>query len=219
MAHIKNQIVGLIRFSYLASSGGWNIQTSAEKHKEQLFDTQRMALRLRLFEKLTLPSLAYQQAKDTSADLFTSFRLDDDDMLQKTYIENLKYRVETTHALIEPNKPLVTSFNSGLFLEKSVKGNIVYDVVERTPGAQGTAMTTLLNEQRNVFTRNHRKLPAFFRTVSYTEGPVWLRTLHSNNIANPKITGRSNLVEPNEAKNLLKVHFDLSMDDIDSILL
>jgi len=271
MAGVKNQLVGLIRFSYFAHSGGWNIKVSSDKHKSELFGKKRMALRFRLFEKLTLPSLRNQtdddfkcvilgsdqmpenyqlklldlieghenisflpmppmqhhvaigralaQAKDSTADLFTSFRLDDDDMLRKTYIEDLKHKVELAERLIEPGKPLVTSFNSGMFMEKTKYGNIVYDVVERTPGAQGTAMTTRVDEARNVFTRNHRKLPAFFRTVSYIEGPVWLRTVHSNNIANPKITGRRNIIEPDKIENLLESNFGLTMQEIQKITL
>lgn len=271
MAGTKNQLVGLIRFSYFARSGGWNIKVSSDEHKSALFDKKRMALRFRLFEKLTLPSLlnqtdndfkcvilgsdqmpenyqlklldmiegyenisflpmppmqhhvaiakALEQAKDSTADLFTSFRLDDDDMVQKTYIESLKHKIELSDRLIEPGKPLVTSFNSGMFMEKTEYGNIVYDVVERTPGAQGTAMTTHIDETRNVFTRNHRKLPAFFRTVSYIEGPVWLRTVHSNNIANPKITGRHNLIDPAKIENLLESHFGLTMQEVQKIAL
>jgi hypothetical protein len=266
MAELKNQVVGLIRFSYLARSGGWNIKVSAEKHKKDMFSAKRMALRFRLFERLTLKSMddqtdqdfkcivlcssempekyqerlldlieehpnlsylalppmqhhiaiakAFSQARDEEMDYFTSFRLDDDDMLQRTYIENLKSKVELASALIEPDKPLVTSFNFGLFLEKGPQENTVYDVIERTPGAQGTAMTTRVGEPRNIFSRNHRKLPAFFRTVSYVDGPVWLRTVHSNNIANPKITGRDHMVEEGRVEELLNQHFNITLEEV-----
>ncbi len=271
MAQLNNQVVGLIRFSYLAKSGGWNIKVSNEKHKEELFSKQRMALRFRLFETLTVPSLAYQTDKDfkcivlcsdqmpdafterlldcleghenlifmslpplphhsaaataferlknETAQLFTGFRLDDDDMLQKTYIENLKDKIERAGPFIEPNKPLITSFNFGLFLEKTKGGNQVFDVIERTPGAQGTAMTTYIDESRTIFSRNHRKLPAYFRTISHIDGPAWLRTVHSNNIADPKITGRDHLIEKDRITQLLDTHFGLSMDMVSALKL
>jgi hypothetical protein len=271
MASLNNQVVGLIRFSYLAQSGGWNIKTSAEKHKKDLYSTKRMALRFRLFERLTLtamndqtdqgfkcivlcssempeiyqerllnliedhPNLSYvslppmqhhvavskafAQARDEGVDYFTSFRLDDDDMLQKTYIENLKSKIELAKPFIEPEKPLVTSFNFGLFLEKGQQENTVYDVIERTPGAQGTAMTTTIGDHRNIFSRNHRKLPAFFRTISHVDGPVWLRTVHSNNIANPKITGRHHMIQEGRVEELLNTNFNITLDELKTMKL
>ena len=266
MAELKNQVVGLIRFSYLAQSGGWNIKVSAEEHKKDMFSAKRMALRFRLFERLTLKSMddqtdqdfkcivlcssempekhqerlldliedhpnlsylslppmqhhvavakAFAQARDEEMDYFTSFRLDDDDMLQRTYIENLKSKIELAKPMIEPDKPLVTSFNFGLFLEKGQPENSVYDVIERTPGAQGTAMTTHTGDHRNIFSRNHRKLPAFFRTVSHVDGPAWLRTVHSNNIANPKITGRHHMIEDERVEELLNTNFNMTLEEL-----
>jgi hypothetical protein len=165
----------------------------------------------------TAAATAFERVKDQTAQIFTGFRLDDDDMLQKTYIENLKDKIERASPFIERHKPLITSFNFGLFLEKTETGNRVFDVTERTPGAQGTAMTTHIDEERTVFSRNHRKLPAYFRTVSHIDGPAWLRTVHSNNIADPKITGRDHLIEKDRIAQLLETHFGLSMDMIEGL--
>ncbi len=266
MVHLNNQIVGLIRFSYLAEDGGWEIKVSSEEHKRQLFSQDRMSLRFEMFEKFTLPSIRYQTdknfkcivlcstempevyqerlldlldgdenlnlvalppmphhnavstvlnfAKDESYDYFTSFRFDDDDMLQRTYIENLKDKLERTKAIISRNDPLITAFNFGLFLEKNRNGNLIYDVIERTPIGIGVSMTTGLDDKRNIFSRNHRKLPSFFKTVSYIDGPVWLRTVHSYNDSNPHITGRKQIIEQNKIEWLLEQHFQLSWDEL-----
>ncbi|MBL4749312.1 MAG: hypothetical protein JKX71_01785 [Amylibacter sp.] len=271
MTYLNNQIVGLIRFSYLAQSGGWNIKKPMGQHKRQLYSAERMDLRFRLFENLTVPSMTYQtdknfkcivlcssempeayqerlldiiedhenlvylalppmphhvaiseafeMLKDDSFEYFTSFRLDDDDMLQKTYIETLKNKIEMAKGLIDPHTPMVTSFNFGIFLERTAQGNRIYDVTERTPGAQGTAMTTHISDTRNIFSRNHRKLPAFFKTVSHIDTPVWLRTVHSNNIANPTITGRHHLVEAGRVAELLDMHFGLTVEQVMALTL
>lgn len=65
METIKNQIVGLVRFSYPSKGGFVRADDTDEKELEaQLYDPDRLERRFALFEALTLPSLLAQQDDD-----------------------------------------------------------------------------------------------------------------------------------------------------------
>ncbi|WP_208349697.1 glycosyltransferase [Pseudaestuariivita rosea] len=68
---VKNQIVGLIRFSYPSIGGFKQSQDSDEKTRAYLYDPNRLEQRFRLFERLTLPSLIKQTDQDMTVLILT----------------------------------------------------------------------------------------------------------------------------------------------------
>jgi Putative rhamnosyl transferase len=61
---IRNQIIGLVRFSYPATDGFSRLASAPATHRAELYSDDRMALRFRLFTRLTLPSLIAQTDRD-----------------------------------------------------------------------------------------------------------------------------------------------------------
>ena len=61
---MKNTVVGLCRFSYLAQGGFANAKLSLEDRVAMLFDPKRLDERFAMFETLCLPSLAAQTDRD-----------------------------------------------------------------------------------------------------------------------------------------------------------
>ena len=268
---MKNQVVSVIRFSYLSSDGGWRNDVTQDGYQEELFSEKRLDFRFRLFKDLTLPSLinqtdqdftcvllasslmpeqylerildlvepypniivraleplphnmAVQQVldenRDPNTEYFTNFRLDDDDILAKTYIAQLKACNEKSKSLIEPNLPLVTAFNYGLFYEKTPDKNIIYGVIEHVPLGLCVAMTSMGREKKHIYARAHRRLPSFYRTLSFLEGPVWIRTVHSMNDSKANLTGRQRVFDEDEMSELLSSNFNITLEFLEDYIL
>lgn len=62
----RNQIVGLMRFSYPSKGGFVGARHDPENRAVQLYDPDRLARRFDLFERLTMPSLLAQTDQDFS---------------------------------------------------------------------------------------------------------------------------------------------------------
>jgi hypothetical protein len=239
---LKNQIVGLVRFSYISKGGFAHSHDPQDDQERMIFDADRMERRFVLFEKLALRSLCaqtdqdfrciflisksfpkhyrdrlemlvstlqggvvmekpfmpqfrairscYDALRDETYPYFTSFRLDDDDMLDLDFIQRLRRLAVPAARIKDDGEPVVLAFNKGLYLEISDQENRIFDARERTPLSVGTAMITKTgNSGKNIYSRNHRKLPAFFNTYSEVSAPAWLRTIHQDNDSVPEFTG------------------------------
>ncbi|SCZ65263.1 Putative rhamnosyl transferase [Epibacterium ulvae] len=91
---IQLQIVGLVRFSMLSPTFNTRRFSSLEDAIAQLFTTERMELRFRLFEQLCLPSLLRQSDKNFQLVILTS------DQMPTRYLERLL-------ALIDPHPQVI----------------------------------------------------------------------------------------------------------------
>lgn len=72
MALNEPQVVGVVRFSVLATDYYSDTFGSPEKVAEHLYTPERMALRLKMFQTLCLPSLARQEDDDFKLVVLTS---------------------------------------------------------------------------------------------------------------------------------------------------
>lgn len=238
----KNQIVGLVRFSYISKGGFAHSHDPQNDQERMIFDADRMERRFNLFEKLTMRSLlaqtdqdfrciflisksipseyrmrlemlvaplqgavvmqkpfmpqfrairsCYDALRDEMHPYFTTFRLDDDDMLDAGFIQRLRCLAVPAARVKNDGEPVVLAFNKGLYLEITKGGNRIFDACERTPLSVGTAMITKTgNCGKNIYSRNHRKLPVFFNTFSEVSESAWLRTIHRDNDSIPEFTG------------------------------
>ena len=243
-----NQIAGLIRFSYPALNGFTRADADPEADRARPFDADRLKERFRLFEALTLPSLAAQTDKDFTlgvltgkglpdwamerlttglADLpgarvialppmkhyqatqaafaeltpapathLTSFRLDDDDAIDRALIARLRHQAEVLTLLAGRDRIVTIGFNRGFFLELGAGGNRIYDVTEKLPIGIGLAMTAPVDSRENIFRRNHRLLPQFFTGFTDAETPAFIRTVHSGNDSAAHLTGTRDTMAP-----------------------
>ncbi len=132
---------------------------------------------------------AFAQLLGEAEGYLTSFRLDDDDALDRGHIARLKRRAAAMIALQEPGRPVVVGSNRGFFLEISAQGNRLYDVVERTPLGIGLAMVAPVRSRENIFRRNHRLLPQFYTTFTEAETPAFIRSVHRDNDSAAHVTG------------------------------
>lgn len=258
----KNQIVGVMRFSYISKGGFAHSHDAQEDQEAMIYAPDRMERRFELFEDFALRSLKYQtdqdfkiiflitqtfptaykerlldlvsgwpsgvvvakpfmpqfrairmcydEASDPDSDYFTSFRLDDDDMLDFRFIERVRERAVKLARVKDDGMPVVMSFNRGLYLKIGQQKNHIFDAVERTPLSVGTAMITPVGAQANIYSRNHRKLPAFFTTYSDVDEPSWLRTIHRDNDSKPEFTGETKLLGDDEVDAQLENGFGLT---------
>lgn len=258
MTTFNNQVVGLIRFSYVAKGGFAKTFETDEEAQNFLYDPERLERRFDLFEKMCMPSLLAQsdagftcvvltgeslpkaarrrlqehlsQLSDgrlislppkphygamknalkkvdfDGASHRTTFRLDDDDALDTSYVARLKARAETVHDLAD-GAPFAIAFNHGIYVRKTAGGNKIFDATERTPLSVGTALVCPADHPDNVYARNHRFLPQFFDTYSDARTPAWIRTIHQDNDSDPFIHGRSGEMSTDEIASALKQGF------------
>jgi len=263
----ENQIVGLVRFSYISKGGFLHSSIPQEAQERKIFAPDRMERRFKFFETLAMRSLlhqndqdfqciflisqsfpneyrerlealvaplkgalvmdrpfspqyrairsCYDSIRDKDYKYFTSFRLDDDDMLDTGFIGRIREMLPRAAMVKNDDKPVVLAFNKGLFLEVSKKGNRIFDGCERTPLGIGTAMITpLKNSGKNIYSRNHRKLPAFFTTFSEMTTPTWIRTIHVDNDSIPEFTGTLNNHTDDEVSAQLKDSFAINRAEL-----
>ncbi len=146
---------------------------------------------------VTLPPMLHYQAtqeafarildpKDTH---LTSFRLDDDDAVDRNFVARLRALSDGMLRLLDPSRPLVIGHNKGIFLERGAAGSRLYDVVEKLPIGIGLSLTAPVQSGLNIFRRNHRLLPQFFTTFTDAETPAFIRTIHADNDSAPHASG------------------------------
>lgn len=142
----------------------------------------------------------------------TTFRLDDDDMLDKRFVERVRRLAVPLAEVRGDGRPLIISFNKGVYLEVKEDGNRIFDACERTPLSVGAAMITHTGKRENIYSRNHRKLAAFFPAYSDVDEPSWLRTIHQDNDSVPEFTGVLDKREPEDVDQWLDDAFGVTRE-------
>ncbi|WP_198008124.1 glycosyltransferase [Rhodobacter ferrooxidans] len=265
-AVFRNQIIGLVRFSYPSNGGFTKTVADPAALEAQLYDPDRLQRRFDLFEKLTLPSLlaqtddgfqtvfltgrnlpepamkrlrdvvaplkgakvvamaafkhypamqrAFAGLRNDSASHFTSFRLDDDDALDRGFVTRLR---KITRALVTArgsDRPLAVGFNRGLFLEKKAEGNTLYEVTEKLPLGIGLGLCVPAGSDENIFRRNHRHLPQYYSTYTDADTPAFIRSVHADNDSQPNASGLIAHPSDDELRAMLKRHFPFTLEQL-----
>ncbi len=133
---------------------------------------------------------AFDQVPQSEAAHRVTFRLDDDDAVAATYIATL--RQMALHALATPGLkgPVAVAFNRGFYLERGPDCTTeIYGNVERTPLSVGTALAAPAGHNGNIYQHNHRHIAQHVTTLSDSERPMYIRTVHRDNKSNPHRTG------------------------------
>lgn len=132
---------------------------------------------------------AFNLATPNAATHLTGFRLDDDDALDVDHIARMRATVHAVLPVAGLATPLVTGCHRGFFLKIRPQGHVLFEVIEKVPGAQGLAMTTPVRHGDNIFRRNHRLVTQFYNTYTDVTTPAYIRTIHDDNDSIPHASG------------------------------
>lgn len=159
---------------------------------------------------------AFAVLRDAGASHLTSFRLDDDDALDRRFIARLR---ATAAALlpIAAGRPLVIGANRGFFLLQVPGGNELFDVVEKLPLGIGLAMVVPQVSDENIFRRNHRLLPQFYSTFTDTETPAFIRSIHPDNDSEPHGSGVDHKMNEDQIVAAIAAHFPFTTAQLKSL--
>lgn len=260
---MKQQIIGLVRFSYPALSGFTVKPDDMDRLERDLYSAARLEARFHLFERLTIPSLAAQTdgdftlgvlvgqdfpkwardrleatlaplrdarviplaplhhypatqrafARMLSDDIthLTSFRLDDDDAMDRDHVARLRRWSHGLQGLLGQQASFCMGSNRGYFLSLDPNGNEIFDVVEKLPLGIGLAMTSPVETRENIFRRNHRLLPQFYTTFTEAETPAFIRTVHAGNDSSAHVSGQSRQCGQDEIARDVPIHFPFTL--------
>jgi hypothetical protein len=148
----------------------------------------------------------------------TSFRLDDDDAVDRDFIARLRARVRGLLPLVN-GAPFAIAGNRGFWLRLGGDALIVEAVRERLPLGIGLALTATWPGGPTIYRRNHRLLPQFFTTFSEVDTPSFLRLVHSGSDSEAHASGTRRELTAAEAEAALRPHFPFSMDDLQKLAL
>ena len=143
----------------------------------------------------------------------TTFRLDDDDMVDVAYVARLRATIEQV-APLTPNAPFAVAYHKGYYLDLSTPEPVFYEMVENLPLGLALSATAPINWRSNIYAWNHRYVPKKCNTYIDVKVPSFIRTMHDANDA-PRTAGlggkemRRADIEP-----VLKSSFGLEWDDL-----
>lgn len=141
-----------------------------------------------------------------------SFRLDDDDGLDRNYIKRLREMALCLRNVGDPDEPRAIAFNSGFYVRIGPGGNEIFDAVERAPLSTGTAILARNGYPKNPYRYNHRALPQYFSTYQDLSRPTFIRTIHADNKSRPTPTGAVNQMPEKRMRLIIKEGFGLKFD-------
>lgn len=148
---------------------------------------------------------AYARLSESGHSHLTSFRLDDDDALDRDHIARLR-RIAAGIAAFTAT-PFAIAHNRGLFLDLRPRQPKITEVTEKMPLGIGLALCSPVAERDTIFRRNHRLLPQFFTTFSDATEMAFLRSVHDSNDSNAHNTGVVADLAPPRAEAILAAHF------------
>ncbi|MCL4676016.1 MAG: putative rhamnosyl transferase [Pararhodobacter sp.] len=171
-----------------------------------------------LFPHPPAPNFRATHATFKGADLggathLTSFRLDDDDALDRGFIARLRHQAASLYPMCR-HSPYVISQNRGFYAETGEMGGDLYDVQERTPIGIGVALVAGVRSGHTVFIYNHRDLAERYNAYADAVTPAFVRSVHRDNDAKPHVAGSKRLLDPGEVRDLIARHFPFTVDDL-----
>ena len=160
---------------------------------------------------------AFDSLPDRPMTHLTSFRLDDDDAMDRNHIARLRRVSEGMAGLVDRTTPFAIGHNRGLFLDLTGVENRLTEVVEKLPLGIGLALTAPVGSRENIFRRNHRLLPQFFTTFTDAETPAFIRTIHADNDSSAHPSGVVRTPDIAQLEAILAAHFPFRHADLMSL--
>lgn len=135
----------------------------------------------------------------------TSFRLDDDDALDRDHIARLRRVAGGIAAFTDT--PFAIAHNRGMFVDLTGPTPRFTEVTEKMPLGIGLALCSPVAHTDTIFRRNHRLLPQFISTFSDVHEMAFLRSVHDGNDSTAHTTGVVTERTADEAAATLKASF------------
>jgi hypothetical protein len=154
---------------------------------------------------------AFKAAELGNANILTSFRLDDDDAMDRDFIARLRRQADVLLTL-NGATPFAIGQNNGFWLELGQDPRI-YDVHERTP-ACGVALVSGVKSGHTVYIHNHRDLAERYNTYLDAETPAFIRTVHRDNDAAPHVAGTKERLSADEIRAMVSKHFPFDVETL-----
>lgn len=139
----------------------------------------------------------------------TSFRLDDDDALDRDHIARLR-RIAGGIAAFNAT-PFAIAHNRGLFIDLTGPTPRFAEVTEKMPLGIGLALCAPVDHADTIFRRNHRLLPQFVTTFSDAHDMAFLRSVHAGNDSTAHTTGMVTDRSGAETAEILLAHFSTDL--------
>lgn len=155
----------------------------------------------------------FKAANLEGATHLTSFRLDDDDALDRNFIARLRHQANSLFPLCR-GTPYVISQNRGFYAFTGESGGEIFDVQERTPIGIGVALVAGVKSGHTVFIYNHRDLAERYNAFADATTPAFVRSVHRDNDAEPHVAGSKRLISQDEVRALVAQHFAFTVDDL-----
>jgi len=112
----------------------------------------------------------------------TTFRLDDDDMVDTGYVARLRAQ-SAILAQISPDEPVAVAYHLGYYLDISQDTPAIYEVKESLPLGLALSVTAPIDWRSNIYAWNHRFVPKKCSTFTDLQTPSFIRTMHGWNDA------------------------------------
>lgn len=147
----------------------------------------------------------------------TSFRLDDDDALDRDHIARLRRIAQGIAGFT--TTPFAIAHNRGLFVDLTGAAPRFTEVTEKLPLGIGLALCAPVAETDTIFRRNHRLLPQFLTTFSDVQEMAFLRSVHDGNDSSAHTTGVVTDRTTDEAAAILAARFATGLEALTRLAL
>lgn len=108
------------------------------------------------------------------------FRHDDDDAVSVDFVERLREAVEDSRGLMERNTIVGIDFNRGFFARLNADG-IMAKATHKPLLGVGLGMHIAGGCKQTIISFTHHRMGRFMPVVSYTDAPMWVRSLNGFN--------------------------------------
>lgn len=143
----------------------------------------------------------------------TTFRLDDDDMVDLGYVERMRATLDHM-APLSMNAPLALAHHSGFYLDLAKETPTFYEATENLPPSMALSVTAPMTWRSNIYAWNHRFVPKKCNTYIDTRTPAFIRTMHGLNDAPRNASYDSKPVEAEKMKPVLEDTFGITWADL-----
>lgn len=134
------------------------------------------------------------EARQTISGPCLQFRHDDDDAVAASFIERLRRTAQDCRALLKTHPMVAIDFNRGFFATADEEGLQARELVTPYLGV-ALGLMARAKAKRTIMNFGHHKLNQTMPTVTFTDEPMFLRSLNDHNDSKANLQKRgSNLV-------------------------
>lgn len=143
----------------------------------------------------------------------TTFRLDDDDMMDIDYIARLRRQCRMLQKMT-PFKPFAIANSLGYYVDVTGKQPVFFEQIENTPLGLGLSLTVPTTWEQHCFMVNHRKFASFYNLYSWKDEASFIRTIHEKNDGERHAGAKSKEISKADMQDILPARFGITWDSL-----